>query len=107
MGLVFLKGTVVQPKTVAGISSCGTESPWQVWGGIDSWFRIEPKEKSANFVPASHRVKISNLMGWFFLEGTLVEPKAVAGVLSDDTEGPWQVLGKTKLLVSYSAQKNL
>ena len=78
MGLAFLKGIMVEPKTLAGVSSYDTEGSWQVWGKSDCWFPIEPRKKSANFVPARHRVEISNLMGWFFLNVTLVEPKTVA-----------------------------
>ena len=95
MGVVFLKGTLVHPKTVAGVSSYHTEGPWQVWRKTDSWFPIQPRKKSANFAPASHRVKISNLIGLVFQKGTLVDPKTVAGVLSYDTEVSWQILGKT------------
>ena len=95
MGVVFLKGTLVHPKTVAGVSSYHTEGPWQVWRKTDSSFPIQPRKKSANFTPASHRVKISNLMGLVFQKGTLVDPKTVAGVLSYDTEVSWQIFGKT------------
>ena len=82
----FLKDTLLVPKTLAGVSSSDTEGSWQVWGESDGWFPIEPRKKSANFVPASHRVEISNLMGLVFLKGTLVEPKTLAGVSSFDTE---------------------
>ena len=95
MGLVFLKGTLAQPKIVTGASSDDTEGSWQVWGKTDSWFLIQPRKKSANFVPASQRVKISNFMVLFFLKGTLLEPKPLAGVSSYDTEVSWQVWEKT------------
>ena len=91
----FLKGTLVQPNTLAGVSSHDTERSWQVWGKTYSWFLSQPRKKSANFVPASQRVEISNLMGLVFLKGTLVESKTVAGVSSCDTERPWQLLGKS------------
>ena len=68
----FLKVTLAEPKTLAGVSSYDTEGSWQVWERTDSWFPIQPRKKSSNFFPASHRVQISNLMGWFFLKGTLV-----------------------------------
>ena len=90
MGVVFLKGTLVHPKTVAGTSSYHIEGPWQVWRKSDSWFPIQPR-KSGNFVPASRRVKISNLMGCFFLKGTLVEPKTVTQASCYDIERPWKV----------------
>ena len=76
---------------MAGVSSCNTERPWKVWGKSDYWFSIQPEKKSVNFVPASQRVEISNLMLWFFLKGTLLEPKPLAGVSSYDTEVSWQV----------------
>ena len=80
MGLVFLKGALVEPKTVAGVLSDDTEMSWQVWVKTHSWFPIQPEKKSVNFAPASKRVQISNLMGLVFLKGALVELKTVAGV---------------------------
>ena len=95
MGLVFLKGTLVEPKTLAGNSCYQTERPWEVWGESDYWFPIQPRKKSANFVPVSHRVEISNLMGWFFVKGTLVEPKTLGEVSCYQTERPWEVWGES------------
>ena len=89
MGFVFLKGTLAQLKTVAGLSSCDTEEPWQVSRKSGSWFPIKPRKKSANFAPVSHRVEISNLMGLVFLKSTLAQPKTVAAVSSDETEESW------------------
>ena len=57
-----------------------------------------------NFVPASQRVEVSNLMGLVFLEGSLAQPKSVAGVSSDDTKGSWEVWGKTDSW--FPSQKN-
>ena len=94
MRLVFLEQTLVQQKTVAGVSSYETEVSWQVWGESDSWFPIQHRKKSANFVPESQWLEIANLIGWFFLKGTLVEPKTVLGVSSDDTEVSWRVWEK-------------
>ena len=91
----FLKRTLLVPKTLAGVSSYDTERSWQVWGKSDSWFPIEPRKKSGSFVPASHRVEISNLMGLVFLKRILVEPKTLAEVLSYQTERPWEVLGES------------
>ena len=76
----FLKGPLLEPHTLAGVPSYDAEGSWEVWGKTDSWFRIQPRKKSANFVPASQRLQISNLMGCFFQKGTLVEPKTVAQV---------------------------
>ena len=89
MGFVFLKGTFTQPKTVAGVSSCDTEGPWQVWGKTDFWVPIQPRKKSAYLAPVSQRVEFSNLMGLTFVKGPLGQPKTVAGVTSDETERSW------------------
>ena len=105
MGLVFLKGTLAQLKTVAGLSSYDTEGPWQVWRKSDSWFPIQPRKKSANFPPVSQRVEISNLMGWFFLKVTLLEQKTVAGVSSCDTERLCKVWGKSDYWFPIQARK--
>ena len=91
----FLKGTLLEPKRLAGVSSYDTEVSWQVWEKTDCWFPIQPRKKSANFLPASQRVEISDLMGWFFLKGTLVEPKTVRRVSCYDTERSWKVWGKS------------
>ena len=92
----FLKGQSVQPKTVPGVSFYDTQAPWKVWRKTDYWFPIEPKKKSVNFVPGSPRVKISTLMGLFFVKGTLVDPKAVAPVSSSyDPLKPWKVFWKS------------
>ena len=58
----FVKGTLLEPKPLAGVSSYDTEVSWQVWGKTDTWFPVQPRKKSANFVPATRRVEISNLM---------------------------------------------
>ena len=80
---------------MAGVSSSDTERPWEIWGKSDYRFSINTRKKSVNFLPKSKMVKISDFMVWFFLKGTLLEPKSLAGVLSYETEGSWQVLGKT------------
>ena len=91
----FLKGALLEPKPLAGVSSYCTQVSWQVWEKTDCWFPIQARKKSANFVPASQRLEISNLMGLVFLKGTLAQPKIVARASSDDSEGSWQVWGKT------------
>ena len=35
MGLFFVKGTLVDPKTVAPVSSYDPERPWKVWWKSD------------------------------------------------------------------------
>ena len=86
---------MVEPKILAQVSRYDTERLWKVWEKSDYWLPIQPRKKSANFVPTSQRVEISNLIGLAFLKGTLFQPKTAAGVSSGDTEGSWQVLGKT------------
>ena len=95
MGFFFVKGILADPKTVARVPSCDTERPYKVWRKSDYCFPNPPRKKSVNFTAASQRVQISNLMGLVFRKGTLVEPKTVAGVLSDNTEMSWLVWVKT------------
>ena len=73
----FLKGTLLEPKSLAGVLFYDTQGSWQVLGKTDCWFPIQPIKKYVNFIPGSQRFEISNLMGWFLLKGTLVEPKIV------------------------------
>ena len=65
MGLFCLKGTLIQPKTVAGVSSCDTKGPWKVWGKTDTWFPIQPKKNSANFVEAGKKGRKFKFYGFF------------------------------------------
>ena len=88
MGWFFLKATLLEPKTVAGVSFRDTERPWKVLGKTDYRFSIQPRKNSVDFVPASQRVEISYLMGVVFLKGTLVQPKTVARVSPYYTEKP-------------------
>ena len=55
MGLFCLKGTLIQAKTVKGISSCDTEGPWKVWGKTYSRFPIQPRKDSTNFIEAGKK----------------------------------------------------
>ena len=107
MGWFFLKATLVEQKSAAGVSACDTERLWKVWGKSDYWFPIQARKKSVNFVPASQRVEILNLMGLFFVKGTSVHPKTVAGVSSCDTERPWEVWGKSEYSFQFRLGKNL
>ena len=91
MGWFFLKGTLVEPKTVARVSCYDTERPCKVWGRSDCRFPFQPRKKSVNFVPVSQKVEISNFMVWFFLKSTFLEPKPLAGVSFYDTEVSRQV----------------
>ena len=107
IGLFCLKRTLVQRKTVVGVSPCGTEEPWKVWGKIDSWFPIQPWKKSANFAPASQKVKVLDFMGLFCLKGPLVQPKTVAVVFILWHWRPMESLRETWLWVSNSAQRKI
>ena len=53
MGLLFLIGILVQPKTVSGVLSFDTERPGKFLGKTNSWFPIQLRKKFVNFVPAS------------------------------------------------------
>ena len=55
MEVFCLKGTLIQPKTVVGVSSCDTKEPWKVSGKTDSWFSIQPRKNSADFVEAGEK----------------------------------------------------
>ena len=103
----FLKGTLVQPKSVTGVSSCNNEEPRKVWGKTDNWFPIQPRKNIVNFVPASQRVEVLNLVEFFFLKGTLVQPKSMTGVSSCDTEGPWKVCRKLAPGFLFNPEKNM
>ena len=54
MGLFCLKGTLVQPKTVVGVSPCDTEEPWKVWGKTNSRFLIQLKKKNVAICWSGH-----------------------------------------------------
>ena len=56
-----LKDKLLEQKNDTGLSCPGTEGPWKVWGDTDSWFPIQPRKKSANFIPASQKIQILNL----------------------------------------------
>ena len=47
IGLFFLKGTLVQPKNVTGVSSCDTDGPWKVsriqFKVLNSYFLVSCK----------------------------------------------------------------
>ena len=87
MGLFCLKGTLVQPKTLKGVSFCDTERLWKVQGKINSWFPIQLRKKWVNFLGAGGSNETSNFIGLFCLEGKLLEPKTFTGVSSCDKEG--------------------
>ena len=83
-----LKGTLIQPKTVAGVSSCDTKGPWKVWGKTDTWFPIQPKKNSANFVEAGKKGRKFKFYGFFLSKRYIGSTKTVVGLETCDTEGP-------------------
>ena len=73
----LLKGTLVQPKPVTGLSSCDTEGPWKVWGKTDNWFQIQPRKKICEFCSSEPKGQNFKFGNFFFLKGTLVQPKSM------------------------------
>ena len=49
--LIGLKGTLFQPTTVSGASSCDTEGPWRVWAKTDNWFPIQLAKINGKLAP--------------------------------------------------------
>ena len=96
MGLFCPKGSLVQLKTVAGVSSCDTERPSKVWGKTCTWFSIQPQKNWVNFLRACQKVKISNFNGWFCLKDELLEQKIDRTVSCADSEGLWKVSAKSE-----------
>ena len=73
-----------------------TDGLWKVWGKTESSFAIQLPKNLENFFGVGEKVKISNFIGFFFVKGKLVEPETFTGVSCPDTEGLWEVWGKTK-----------
>ena len=74
IGLFFVKGKLVEPENLSGVSWPDTEGLWKVWGQTESGFPIQPPKNSENFFRVGRKVKISNFIGLFFVKGKLVEP---------------------------------
>ena len=70
----FLKGKLVEPETLSGVSCPDTKGLWKVWGQTESGFPIQPPKNFENFFQVGRKVKISNFIGLFFVKGKLVEP---------------------------------
>ena len=103
-------GMVFSQKYIGWAKNCGTSFMISNWKAMESlgenWLMVSYSAQKKICQFRSSKPQGPNFYdGMVFLKGTLVEPKAVAGVLSYDTEGPWQVWEKTKLVVSYLAQK--
>ena len=79
MGLFCLKGTLIQPKTVVGVSSCDTKGSKKVWGKTDTWFPIQPRKNSADFIEAGKKGQNFKFYEVSCLKGALVQPKPVVG----------------------------
>ena len=56
----WLKEKLPEQKSDTGLSCPDIEGPWKVWGDSDSWFPIQPRKKSANFIPACQKMEIWN-----------------------------------------------
>ena len=54
-------------------------------------FQFSPRKILPISLKQARRVENSNFMGFFCLNGTLVQPKTVVGLETCDTEGPWKV----------------
>ena len=69
-------------------------------------FQFGPRKILPISLKRARRVKNSNFMGFFCLNGTLVQPKTVVGLETCDTEGPWKVWGKTNSGFPIQPKKN-
>ena len=74
IGLFFVKGKLVEPENLSGVSCPDTKGLWKVWGQTELGFPIQPPKNSENFFRAGRKVKISNFIGLFLVKGKLVEP---------------------------------
>ena len=54
-------------------------------------FQFSPRKILPISLKRARRVENSNFIGFFCLNGTLVQPKTVVGLETCDTEGPWKV----------------
>ena len=106
----FLLFLLVQPKTVTGVLSCDTEESWKFWEKTDSWFPIQPKNKTkkkiVKFLGVGKRVKILNFIGWIRLKGEFLEQKIDTAVSCPSTKEPWNVWGKTDSWFPVQSKKN-
>ena len=80
IGWFCLKGTLVQPKNVVGLSSCDTES----------WFPIQPT-KNAKISSSRQEGQNFNFIGWFCLKDKFLEQK------TDTTDSCLTVKGCAKV----------
>ena len=78
---------MVEPETFTGVPCPGTEGLWRVWGKTESWFPIQPPKNLQIFFRAGRKVRIFNFIGFFFVEGKLVESETFTGVFCPGTEG--------------------
>ena len=86
IGLLCLKGKLLQQKTFTGVFFGDPEGLWKVWPKSESCFPNElPKNWSVGFELAKS-LQISNCSGFFCLKSTLLESKTFTTVLFGDTE---------------------
>ena len=93
-------GMVFSKRYIGWVKNCDTSFMLWDWKATESLGKVTTgfqfsQEKNLWIFSASQRVEISNLMGWFFLKGTLVEPKTVRRVSCYDTEKSWKIWGKS------------
>ena len=72
IGLLFLKGKLVEPETFTGVSCHDTEGLQKVLGETESCFPIQLPKNLVIFFRVGRKVKISNFIGSFwFLFGKM------------------------------------
>ena len=98
---------MVDHETFTEVSCHDTEGLWKVWDKTESCFPIQPPKSLESFFRVGEKVKISNLIGFFFVKGKLVEPETFAGVSCHDTEGLWKVWDKTVSCFPIQPPENL
>ena len=107
MGWFCLKGILVQPKTVAGVSSYDTEGPWKIWGETDYWFQNQPRKNSANFVQASKKGRNIKIYRIVFSKRYIGSTKNCGRSFILWHWTAMENLGENWLLPSNSAQKKI
>ena len=58
IGLVFLKGKLLERQTLTGVSCPVTEGLWKVWGKTESWFPIQAPQERENKFRMGKKVEI-------------------------------------------------
>ena len=58
IGLVFLKGKLLEPQSLTGVSCPVTAGLWKVWGKTESWFPIQAPQGRENLFRMGKKVEI-------------------------------------------------